>query len=126
MKPYTINRIFRRTSETSPSVIEVKDYRDSSSEGWILTAVASVPENTGILITLSPKLLSNETIASVLPAGQSIMSQSAAVNISNENIATAEQVTQFNPTIEFWIPATIKVGTYVATIKWDLVTSPTV
>ncbi|HFE9852308.1 hypothetical protein [Enterococcus faecalis] len=126
MKPYTIDRLLRKTGETSPSVIEVKDYRGSSSEGWTLYAIASVPENTDIIVALSPKLLSNNTVATTIGTYQSILTSRRAVSINNENIAAAEQVTQFNPTIEFWIPATIKVGTYTATITWDLVTSPTV
>ncbi|MGL9970336.1 hypothetical protein [Enterococcus sp. DIV1420a] len=126
MSSHTINGSNGRVGEVTPSVIEVKDYRGSSTEGWALNAVANFQDTTDMQVAVSPKLLSNNTVAGVLPAYTSINWHKKVVVISDDYIANAEPITRFNPGFEFYIPADTKAGTYTAQITWDLVTSPTV
>ncbi|HFF1574169.1 TPA: hypothetical protein ACGBG5_003572, partial [Enterococcus faecalis] len=51
-------------------------------------------------------------------------SASSIAKVTDGKASASDFVTEFNPTAKLAIPATVKTGTYSATITWDFASGP--
>ncbi|HFE9852986.1 TPA: WxL domain-containing protein [Enterococcus faecalis] len=122
--PVIVNGSELSSAEKAPATMTVTDYRGAIT-GWSLTAKITAFQNNGIALSMTPvKKVETNAAADVATATTLTASASSIAKVTDGKASASDFVTEFNPTAKLAIPATVKTGTYSATITWDFASGP--